>query len=67
MADRIDEHGAGAGPPDLNQIGAVGVTETGGPFGVHRERAVAAGQQLSGGIDFAGSRGEVGHPVGGME
>ena len=44
VAHRVDQHGARAGSPDLNQVGAVGVPESRGPLGVHRERAMAAGQ-----------------------
>ena len=47
VADRVDEHGAGAGPPDLDQIGPVGVAEPRRPLGVHRERPVPAAQQLA--------------------
>ena len=47
VADRVDEHGAGAGPPDLDQVGPVGVAETRRPLGVHRERSVPAVQDCA--------------------
>ena len=48
VADRVDEHRAGADPPDLNQVGAVGVAETRRPLGIHRERPMAAVQESRG-------------------
>ncbi|COY37395.1 Uncharacterised protein [Mycobacterium tuberculosis] len=44
MADRVDQYGAGLGPPDLNQVGAAGVAETRRPLGVYRERSAPAVQ-----------------------
>ena len=40
----IDQPGAGAFAADLDQEGALAVTEAGGPFGVHARRAVAGGE-----------------------
>ncbi len=44
VADRVDQYGAGLGPPDLNQVGAAGVAETRRPLGVYRERSAPAVQ-----------------------
>ena len=41
VVDRVDQDRAGPGPTDLDQVGTVGVTETGGPFGVDGEGTVA--------------------------
>lgn len=44
VAHRVDQHGAGPGPADLDQVGPVGVAESRRPLGVHRERPAAAVQ-----------------------
>ena len=67
VADRVDEHGAGAGPPDLNQVGPVGVAETRRPLGVHREWSVPAIQECGGRLDLADGHREIRDPVGRVE
>ncbi len=52
VAHRVDQHGAGARPADLDQVGPVGVAETRRPLGVHRERPAPTVQALGRGLDF---------------
>ena len=67
MADGVDEHRAGAGPPDLNQVGPVGVAETRRSLGVHRERSAPTVQELCGRLDLADGHGDIGNALGGVE
>ncbi len=55
VADRIDQYGAGAVPPDLDQIGPIRVAKPRGAFGVDSERPVAGAQQLGGCGDLGGA------------
>ena len=67
VVDRVDQDGARSAATDLNQVGPVGVPETGGAFGVDRERPVAAGQPLGGVGDLLGAGRQFRDPVGGSE
>ncbi len=64
VADGVDEHGAGPGPPDLNQVGPVGVAETRRSFGVHGKRSAPTFQESRGRLDLADGHREIGNPVG---
>ncbi len=44
QADRVDEHRAGAGAAQLDEVRALAVPVTGCPLGVDRDGAVAAGE-----------------------
>ena len=67
VADRVDEHRARAGPPDLDQIRAVGVAEPRRALGVHRERPVPAAQELRGCLDVANGHRQARNPVRGAQ
>ncbi|CPR12406.1 hypothetical protein BN971_03705 [Mycobacterium bohemicum DSM 44277] len=67
VADRVDQHGAGAGAPDLDQVRAVGVAEPRGPLGVDGERPVPAAEQPRGRLDLADGDRQRRNPVGGTQ
>jgi hypothetical protein len=64
VVDGVDEHRARAGPPDLHQVGAVGVAEARRALGVDREGSVAAGEKLCRGQDLIGGDRQLGYAVG---
>jgi hypothetical protein len=66
--DGIDQDGARACPPELQQVGAVRVPEAGRALGIDRERAGAPGESIHGRGQQPGRVDELGEPAcGGQE